>query len=240
VVGGLLVAAAVLLAWWAASTAGRPPTTRYVAAVGSVGPGEVIERDDLTLVVAELPPDVRGRVFSDPASVVGRVALGPIGTGELVAAGSITDDAPPTGERELTFPVSAAWALDGDLRPGDRIDVFATYGDGVSSQTLRILAGATVRRTTEADGTGLGDRAGPTVTVGVSRDVSVETVVNATHAASLTVVRVTADPGDTLDPTADRYRADADLAGTGLADPVPTDPTEATDAASTDDPAAGP
>ena len=210
-VGGLLVALAALVAWVAASAAGRPPTTRYVVATGPIGPGQVIEADDLRLIVADLPPGVRATVFRDPTSVVGRVALGPLGAGELVAAGSLTDDPPPEGERELTFPVAPGWALGGTLQPGDRIDVFATYGDGVSSQTLRVLAGATVRRTTEADGSGLGDGAGPTITVGVDREVSIETVVNATRAAEVTVVRVTGTVGAPLDPTTDRYRAEHDL-----------------------------
>jgi hypothetical protein len=74
-----------------------------------------------------------------------------------------------------------------------------------------VLAGATVRRTTEADGSGLGDGAGPTITVGVDREVSIETVVNATRAAEVTVVRVTGTVGAPLDPTTDRYRAEHDL-----------------------------
>ena len=218
-----------------AATAGQPPDTRYVVAARPIGPGQVVEPDDLALAVAELPPTVRSRVFQDPDSVVGRVALGPVGTGELVATGSLTDDAPPPGERELTFPVDAAWALDGDLRPGDRIDVFATYGDGTTSQTLRVLAGATVRRTAVADGTGLGEGSGPTVTVGVDRSVSIETVVNATHAASLTVVRVTAHAPATAsggDPHSARYVAETDLAA--------TDPAGTADTGDRPDPAAGP
>ena len=63
-VGGLLVALAALVAWVAASAAGRPPTTRYVVAAGPIGPGQVIEADDLRLIVADLPPGVRQRSFA--------------------------------------------------------------------------------------------------------------------------------------------------------------------------------
>ena len=214
-VGGLLVALAALVAWWAASAAGQPPTTRYVVATRPIGPGQVVEADDLGLVVVELPDTVRRSAFGDPGSVVGRVTLGPLGPGELVSASSLSDQAPPRGGRELTFSVDPAAALGGTLRPGDRIDVFATYGDGVTSQTLRVLAGVTVRRTTEADGSHLGEGDGTSVTVGIDREVAIETVVNATHAAALTLVRVNGSPDDPLDPVADRYRADADLTGAG-------------------------
>lgn len=211
-VGGLLVALAALLAWWAATSASRPATTRYVAATRAINPGELITADQLTTVVAEIPASVRGGLFVDPDQVVGRVALGPIGADSLVTSEAIGPAEPPTEGRELTFPVSPGWALDGTLRPGEQIDVFATYGDGPTSQTLRVLAGVTVRRATEANGSGLGGVSGATLTVAVPASVEIESVVNATRAAEITIVRVTGDAAGHLDPAADRYRADRDLA----------------------------
>jgi hypothetical protein len=211
------VAVSALLAWWAASGAGQPPTTRYVVVVGEVGPGEVIEASDLALAVADLPIEVKKVAFTDATTVAGRVALGPLIPGSLVTSGSVSDRDPAHGERELTFPVISGWALDGDLRVGDRIDVFATYGDGVTSQTMRVLAGATVRRISANDGARLGEGSGPTLTVGIGPDVALERVVNATRAAEVTVARVTSTNKPRTDPTAgqDRYRAATDLAGPG-------------------------
>ena len=52
--------------------------------------GEVLEAADLRTVDGELPGGAAG--FADVDALVGRVALGPIGEGEIVQAGSVTDE----------------------------------------------------------------------------------------------------------------------------------------------------
>lgn len=208
-VGGLLVALAAMLAWWAAAGGQRGPAERYLVARHAIGPGERIGPGDIRPAAMDLPPGIRSRAFVEARALVGTVALGPIEAGELVQAGSVTSSHEQAPERELAFSVASIWAVGGDLRPGDHIDVFATYGDGPSSQTIRVLADATVRRLGDIGGDGLGETRTQTITVALVRGIPVEAVVNATRAATITVLRVTGTSG-----TADdlHYRA-ADALG---------------------------
>ncbi len=222
VVGGLLVLVAVLLAWWAASGGDQPSGQPIVVAATPIAPGQVIRADQLATITADLPAPVASRTFTESSAVAGRVALGPLAPGTVIGSGSVSDSDPPRGEREITFPVQSAWALDGRLRPGDRIDVFATYGDGSTSQTMKVLAGVTVREFSVDDTRQIGDGSGTTLTVAVGPSVSMESVVNASRAAVITVARVTTTAeGTSHDTTEGHYRAAEDLS-TGSSQPSET------------------
>lgn len=195
----------------AASGNAAGPATRYVVATRAVGPGERLGAEHLTTVALDLPPAQRRTAFSDPRSVVGRIALGPLGAGELVQATGL-GDAPAAGGRELTFGVAPTWAVGGRLVPGDRIDVYATYGDGASSQTLRILSGVIVQRVDGGSSDRLGDAGRQAVTVALAPGTDAAPVVNAVQSAEVTVVRTTGDVDrSTNDPGRpdDRARYDA-------------------------------
>src|SRR5690606_8433520 len=129
IVGGLLVAVAgagTLLAWQEAS--GRPARS-YVVAARAIVPGETLTADDVRLAAVDLPGGVAAAAFPDADGVVDRVALGPIGEGELIQAGQLSDPGagPPTVEVALALERDRA--VDGRLRSGDLVDVFATYDD---------------------------------------------------------------------------------------------------------------
>ena len=206
-VGGLLVTLAAMLAWWTATGGQGGPAQTYLVASHALGPGERIGPGDTRTVAVDLPDPLRTRLFAHADGLEGAVALGPIDAGELIQAGSISTAKQPP-ERELAFAVSSTWAVGGDLRPGDQIDVFATYGDGTSSQTIRVLTKATIRRLAAAGGDGLGETRSQTITVALGSEIAAESVINATRASTITVVRVTG----TSDATTDRpYRAIDDL-----------------------------
>lgn len=202
---------AALLAWWAAAGDGGAPTTSYVVAANQIGPGERITADHLALTTVELTAALRRSAFTSPGSVVGSVATGPIAPGELVQAGAIAPGVDPAEERELTFPVAATWAVGGALQAGDRIDVYATYGDGTSSLTRRVLAGATVRRVEMVTSDRMGDSGQQTITVGLGSDIAVARVVNAVQSAELTVARVSGDATTDGARGHDRYDASTEL-----------------------------
>jgi Flp pilus assembly protein CpaB len=208
VVGGLLVALAAVGTWWAAADAGRQAPPRYVVAATALAPGERIRATDVRTTAVDLPASLRARSFRSPGDVIGSVVLGPTSPGELLQSATVAPAPGATGARELSFPVDRARAVAGRLRSGDRIDVLATYGEGPTSQTVQVLSGATVRRVDTIGSDGLGDAGGQTVTVDVRDPAIVRRAVNATRAATLTVVRATgAEPA----PTGERYRAGSDL-----------------------------
>lgn len=208
-VGGLLVAVAAVGTWWAAAGDGGDRAPRYVVAGRAVGPGEHLSADDLALTAVELPESLRRAAFTDPDEVVGSVSMGPLAPGELVQAGSIGAGAGTPEGRELSFSVEAEWAVAGTIRPGDRIDLLATYGDGASAETGPVLEGAVVRRIAETGGDGIGETSRQTITVTVDDPADIAPTVNAARAGSLTVLRATGtadrDTGDTGD--ADDARA---------------------------------
>lgn len=232
-----MVAVAAVTAWWAAAGAGDAPTARYLVAARMIGPGDRIGPADVRTTTIDLPQDLRARAFSRPADVVGSISLAPLEPGELLEAGAVTDGTGADPAAELSFSVPTDRAVAGSLRPGDHIDVFATYGDGPSSQTIRVLADATVRRLGSTGGDGLGEDRGQTITVALGDGDRVGAVVNATRAATITVLRVTGhDDGqnrqDRPDPSGSRVSdGDPYQAAEALADPSPTadsgHPTEA-------------
>ena len=58
----------------------------------------------------------------------------------------------PAG-RDVTIPVTPEHALGGAIRPGDRVDVYATFDKGTDvARTLTVARTATVRGVTRSDG----------------------------------------------------------------------------------------
>ena len=191
-VGGLLVAVAGIGTWWAATGGGTGSAKTYVVARHLIAPGQLIAANDLQLAPGDLPPSVRAESFTDVRELVGSVALGPIGRGELVQSAVAGDPAGlGTSSTELSFSVDAEWAVAGSLRPGDQVDVFATSDNGASSETERVLADTTIRRVASTGGDGLGERRGQVLTIGIDNPDRVDDVVDATRSAVITVVRVT-------------------------------------------------
>jgi Flp pilus assembly protein CpaB len=184
------VAAAGLGTWWASAGADRDTSSAYVIAAHDLAPGQRIEVDDLRLVPMALSPSVAAGAFTDQPTVVGHVALGPIGAGELVQSHALAPSTGTRSGREISFAVETPWAVDGALRPGDRIDVFATSAAGDEGRTDEVLRGVVVRHLSSTGG-GLGEPTGLTITVAVQDGADLGDAVSALRAAELTVVRST-------------------------------------------------
>ena len=139
-VGALLLAVsgvATFAAWQGATgDAGVP----YVVAARPLRPGATVAADDLRLVRLDLPPAVAGQAFPAVEAVVGRSTFGPVGEGELLQAALLSDVADPLASAEVAFSLPRDRLLDGRLRPGDRVDVFATDDRG----TNQVLTAARV------------------------------------------------------------------------------------------------
>lgn len=186
VVGGLLMALAAIGVFVAYEDAARGPTDPVVITRHPIRVGEVLEAGDLRVVDADLPADADG-AFSDVATVVGRVALGPIGGGEIVQAGSVTDEqaASPAHEVALTLPRDQVAV--GRLKQGERVDVFVTRDDRTTSvvrgvQVVQIGADGDASLTSERE---------VSLVVAAPTGEAAAALVHALRTGDVTVVRST-------------------------------------------------
>jgi len=188
VVGGLLVTLAAVVVFSAYAGAGERPSVTVVVARRDVTPGRALTVDDLDVRTTELAGDVVAATFDSVDDVVGAVALGPIGAGELVQEGSVRMGGADAGP-EFSFPVERERALSGDLRPGEQVDLLATFGTGSDAETVVLARGAQIRRVEEARSGTLGSSGRLVLTVGLASGEEVLDVAHASQVATITVVR---------------------------------------------------
>jgi hypothetical protein len=187
IVGGLLVALAGLGAFVIA----RPdvgPEQRYVVSAHAIEPGARIGPGDLELIAVDLPELLSGAAFTAPDQLIDRVALAPLAAGELVQSGAVGVRA--LAPFEVAVSVEGDRALDGELRPGERVAVLATYGSGPDAATFTVVGTAVVERVTRPSGLAVGTT--DVVTVGLATEAETQAVVHAARAAELTFVRTDA------------------------------------------------
>jgi pilus assembly protein CpaB len=107
-----------------------------VVAKQDVDPGKAIEKEDLT--IAHVPAEVApSHVFSDPAQLVGRVAIAPLSRGQTImesllaptGTGSGLQALIPPGLRAVTIEVNEFSGVGGMLEPGCRVDLVSTLND---------------------------------------------------------------------------------------------------------------
>jgi pilus assembly protein CpaB len=193
VAGGLLVVVATVGTWSLQRSGSGQPDTSFVVARHDIAPGHTIKAADLALEPMDLAPGTAAAAWPAVEDVVGSVALGPIGEHEVVQRSAVAP--PPGGDgggralHEVTLPVESG-AVPPALRPGERVDVVATYGTGSDAYTEVVARSATVIGADDG-----GDDAFATSgTVALTLGVLPDEVLPAVHAArigGLTVVRTT-------------------------------------------------
>ncbi len=202
--GGVLITLAVAGLWWSYTLSTATPSTHYIVAVSDVAPGTVITSDHVGLQAIDLPAGIAATTFgsSDDAEVLGAIAIGFVGAGELVSTSDVrpvfdsagvsnagvNGTAGVTSRYELSFEIELARALNGQLRPGELIDIVATNGTGASAATRRIATDAQVLSLTEIGEGGLGFGT-VAVTLAVASDETVLEIVAATDQGVVTLVR---------------------------------------------------
>jgi hypothetical protein len=148
--------------------------------------GEVLDAADLRVVTADLPADATG-TFADLDAILGRVALGPIGAGEIIQAGSLTDDRAAGSAHEVALLLPREQVAVGRLKQGERVDVFVTRDD----RTTSVVRGAQVVQIgTEGDGTLTSEREVSIVVAAPSGEAAAA-LVHALRTGDVTVVRST-------------------------------------------------
>jgi hypothetical protein len=211
VIGALLVAASAVGVFAAYLGATAEPSTAYLLAGRTIEPGtRFASLDDVLAAVGrtplELPPTAAGRAISveDAASLVGLVTVAPLERGDLLTATAFIEDGGVPETQTISFSVPEAAAVDGSLRPGERIDVIATHGAGAESFTAFVARGLPLLRVSAPDGT-VGGPGQLTLTVAVSALDDVLALSHAAATAEIRVARSTANREDT-EPAPGAYR----------------------------------
>lgn len=191
VVGGFLVALAALGIFAAYTSATAGPTTTYVVARRDIPVGTRLGADDLTSLPMELPDVVaREAAFSDEGPLIGTTTVGPVRRGELVQAGDVVKKRSGPGELEVSFELESSRALAGTLRPGERVDVLATFGAGGDTYTVTVVRQARVLETgTDRGGLASGDT--DVISLAVPTSDEAMALTHAINAGKVTLVRST-------------------------------------------------
>lgn len=227
VVGALLVAAAAVATFAAYLDATAAPTGRYVVATATIEPGtrlnslgEVGER--FGTIALELPSELAARAVPDSGvdALVGQVVVAPLQPGDLLTRTQLVDDGGVDAAQTLSFSLPRTAAVAGELRPGERVDVLATFGSGDSAYTAYIVRGIPLLRVAAVDGGPPGDGPDLTLTVAVSALREVQALGHAVNTAEVFVTRSTATP-EVDDPAPGAFRATPEEIGPR---PDPTTP----------------
>lgn len=191
--GGLLVALSGLGLFLAFERANTPPTTLYLVAREPIAPGTVLSPDLVGGQRMDLPAGLDAVAFTtaDDDLVLGSVALEAIGAGELIQASdirSLEEGADAMTPYEMSFRIEADRAVDGTLRAGERIDVYATVGTGPGASTELIDTDVLVVSVNRSNDSGLAT-ARQVVTVALDATDQVLALTSAADRGTLTLVR---------------------------------------------------
>jgi Flp pilus assembly protein CpaB len=188
-VGGLLVTMAAVVVFAAYAGAQERPSTSVVVARRDLDPGRQLTADDVEVRTVEVSSELAERSFPSADEVVGAVTLGPIAAGELVQEGSVRPDSAAGSGPEFAFPVDRDRALAGDVRPGEQVDLLATFGSGSDARTEVLARHARVLHVQEARTGTIGSSGRLVLTVGLASDEQVVDVAHASQVAVITLVR---------------------------------------------------
>ena len=202
IVGALLSVSAALVAWYAATGRADDPVRPVVVASRDISAGMLVSADDLRVDDVVITPELRVRTFSDPTQVAGRVALGPIASGDpvLQSATDAGDSLAPRRQFSLSLPVAAA--VGGSLRSGDTVDVLATVERDGTDVTETLARSILVSRVTGSDANVMSPTGDRLITFSVPAELDVEALVNAATTGKVHLVRTTGTASATAPPPA--------------------------------------
>jgi Flp pilus assembly protein CpaB len=225
VVGGALIALAAVGTFVSWRQASSPSQHTYAVATHALQPGDPLTSDDIRYEHMDLPAGVAGRAFDTPADPEGRVLVAPVGEGELLQDGVVSDQGDPDPAAEVSLALARDLAVDGRLQPGDTVDVYATQDE----TTTLVAGGVRVIAVSDAGGS-FADGSELTVTVGLDASDEQAAVIHAARAGEVTLVRTTHVPrssspspsATSAPPTAEPSSTGTDPTATTIADPTST------------------
>lgn len=193
VAGGFLIALAAVVVFWGYAGAHRTPRQLYVVAAHDLEPGRRLTASDLAVVALDIPSGaVRHQVFGSPSQLLDANAsvIAPIGSGALVEASDVVGRGGSPGTREMSLDLDRSRAVGGTLKPGEFVDVLATFGSGPGSAT-EVVAPHIEVLTVSSDSSGATTEM---LTFAVPDGVTAEALADAAIAAQVSLVRSAEQP----------------------------------------------
>ena len=195
VVGALLVTISALGLYAANRAAAAPPETTWLVARRDIPSGHRITASDLGRARMQLIGETEAVSFSDPGEVIGHLSISPVAKDELLQRSDIAAHRAATGTaRRLTLDLTAAQGLNGQIAPGDLVDITATGADPGSTQL--IVRSALISSVDSGDRGGVGAGGGITVSLVVADADSAQLVIDAAEHGKVTLIVATDLDGD--------------------------------------------
>lgn len=152
--------------------------------------GAELTDSDLEIVRVDLPGGLLDSYVGTSVSLDGAGLIRPVSAGELIPAAWTTPAGRSGAGDAITVPVSPEHALGGELAPGDRIDVYASFDAGdARARTLLVARGVEVLDVVTAGGLVVGEDAVVGITVAVD-GTDAGRLAFAVRNAEIDVVRV--------------------------------------------------
>lgn len=159
------------------------------AARRDLAEGTVLSVGDLEAVAVKLPEEQLAGYLAASTQLPGATLVRPLRRGELIPAGWVTEEGAGSS-RSIAVPITADHAVGGELRPGDRVDVFATLrGVRGESRTTLLVTAAEVEDLLRSEGMVMENDSFAGITLSVSPDDAAR-IAFAIRTSDLDVVRV--------------------------------------------------
>ena len=187
ILGAVLVVISIASGWTVLER-GKATIPVWVAA-RDLPVGAVLDGATLRVEHVNLSPRLARSYVRSATSLEGMTVTRPMAEGELVPAAWVSE-AVESRSRAVTIPIEPEHAVGGALRPGERVDVYATFDAGEAhARTVVLLRAAEVIDLVTAGGLVMGERAVIGLTVAVAPE-DAQRVAFASHTGRLDVVRV--------------------------------------------------
>lgn len=165
-------------------------TVEVWAATHDLGPDAVLTASDVRLAEVHLSSSTLQRYLPASRDPTGSTLVRAVTAGELLPVSSVVAEGAPAAGRSMTLPVTPEHAVGGQLRPGDRVDVFATFDAGdIRARTTLLARSVEVVDLVRQGGFAVGDDSIVGITVAVT-STDAARLAFATHNADIDVVRV--------------------------------------------------
>lgn len=125
---------------------------QFAIAAHDLEPGTVLDAADVRWTDGTLDSGIPVLQPNELDAYVGHVVVRPIAAGELVSPHALLPESAPDGLRAVSVPIDKARAVNGDLAPGDRVDVLLAGDTGAAV----VVAAAKVLDVNDHDGGALG------------------------------------------------------------------------------------